>query len=338
MRLDVELQKFFTQGECSNLEELYASLLSHREAMKDIAERLLVQRELVVQRIETQLSVEKKKKTSSIDEVVKKANTIDVVSASLKEAKRHILEFRSSYEKFLQSDVNSVVAARLFSREVYNRFKTCLPIYSERTTILDSVRDDFAVLILSAETGSGKSTQVVQYLAESGLSGKVLCTQPRRVAAASLADRVAVEMMTQKPSKDHPNLVAHKTHGGANTTQTQILFMTDSSLLSKLYYSETLPEVSAVVVDEVHERSVNTDLLIALLRRTLHLRAKEGKKPFKLVLTSATMNEALFADYFSRCKWDINSPRDESRAPVLKVGGRTYPVDIYYEEEGSKRE
>ena len=106
-------------------------------------------------------------------------------------------------------------------------------------------------------------------------------------------------------------------------------------LINQLYYTPNLPGVSAVIVDEVHERSVNTDLLIALLRHTLELRAKEGKHPLKIVLTSATMNEGLFAAYFARNKWDSNSLQDDSLAPVLKVGGRTFPVDIHYDEAGS---
>ena len=129
-----------------------------------------------------------------------------------------------------------------------------------------------------------------------------MCTQPRKVAAVQLAERVAVEMRTLPPSKDHPNLVACKQPGGADIAQSSILFLTDASLLNQLYYNPELPYVSAVVVDEVHERSVNTDLLIALLRRTLSLRAKKRKHPFKLVLTSATMNDALFASYFARNK------------------------------------
>ena len=80
----------------------------------------------------------------------------------------------------------------------------------------------------------------------------------------------------------------------------QVIFQTDASLLHQLLKRPDLRHVSAVVVDEVHERSVNTDILIALLRRTLYLRASEGLNPFRVVLTSATMNEALFAQYFAR--------------------------------------
>jgi len=163
------------------------------------------------------------------------------------------------------------------------------------------------------------------------VTGQVWCTQPRRVAALTLADRVAEELQTLPPVTGHPNLVTCRAYGsGIDQSRAKVQFMTDFSLLNALYYQPTLPFVSVVVVDEVHERSVNTDLLVALLRRALALRSAAGRHPFKLVLTSATMNEALFARYFARRHWDASAPGDTSWAPVLKVGGRTFPVTISY--------
>eukprot|EP00808_Paulinella_micropora_P012347 g69157.t1 len=258
------------------------------------------------------------------------------VESQVQELARQLAEFERAFATFLESATTSFVAARIFAREVYNRFKTCLPIYAERQTILESLKEDWSVLVLSAETGSGKSTQVVQYLSEN-VHGRILCTQPRRVAAATLADRVAEEMQTEAPSDKHPNLVACR--GGdkqGDNIRTGVQFLTDASLLNMLFNNPTLRGVAAVVVDEVHERSLNTDILIALLRRTLLLRAQEAKMPFKLVLTSATMNESLFAKYFSRKNWDTTSPLDSTWAPVLKVGGRTFPVSVHYENGSQK--
>ena len=180
-------------------------------------------------------------------------------------------------------------------------------------------------------------SQVVQYISEM-VSGRVLCTQPRRLAANTLADRVAEEMQTLAPSKDRCNLVASSDTRTIKKKKPTIQFLTDRRLLNMLYYSNEIPDVSAVIVDEVHERSVSSDVLIAVLRRCLSLRAQAGKRPFRLVLTSATMNESLFAKYFARKTWDVESLLDESWAPVLKVGGRTFPVDVHYEASGSQKD
>lgn len=168
------------------------------------------------------------------------------------EVRKQVAEFEGARAAFLESDPSSFAASRLFAREVFNRFTTCLPIYAERATILSALRPDFCALVLSAETGSGKSTQVVQYLTEN-VSGKVLCSQPRRLAAETLADRVASEMQTTPPSKDGSlQLVACQGGGGkGNMSRSSIVFCTDFGLLNKLYYQPTLPGVGAVVVDEV---------------------------------------------------------------------------------------
>jgi HrpA-like RNA helicase len=171
-----------------------------------------------------------------------------------------------------------------------------------------------------------------QYLSEN-VHGRVVCSQPRRLAADTLAERVAAEMMTTK--QDGVALVSCKGSGGADERRTRIQFCTDFGLLNTLYKDPTLAGVGAVVVDEVHERSVATDLLVALLRRTLALRAAAGKHPFRLILTSATMNEVLFAGYFARKQWDASSPEDGTCAPVLKVGGRTFPVSVHYDSAAS---
>lgn len=310
-------------------------LFAHRAKMLQEADALLAVRETLKTakaeefcQLECQVSV-------SIDETIRKAASLEAMRSRISEVELQINEFRAAKASFEGSGPFSFRAARQFAREVYNRFKSCLPIYAERQAIIDAIRDDFSVLILSAETGSGKSTQVVQYISEL-VPDRVLCTQPRKVAAVTLADRVAEEMRTRTPARDHPNLVACRQPGGADSSRSSILFMTDASLLKQLYYNPELPHVSAVIVDEVHERSVNTDLLIALLRRTLQLRARKGTHPFKVVLTSATMNDALFAAYFARNQWDDSCPTDDSRAPVLKVGGRTFPVEIHFEVSDSQ--
>jgi HrpA-like RNA helicase len=181
--------------------------------------------------------------------------------------------------------------------------------------------------VLSAETGIGKCTQVVQYL--SGIvPQRIICTQPRRVAANTLADRVADEMMTLPPSDEHENLVEcnekKKCQCKSGKYRSQIQFMTDFTLLNELCFSPQLPNVSGVVVDEVHERSVNTDILIALLRRTLQLRKADGQHPFKLVLTSATIKHELFDKYFAGSEWDVSNIHDYSLTLFLKLAAERF--------------
>lgn len=316
--------------------ELVSALSVHRRKMLAEGERLLLHHDKRLLDAKNSLCALQQQDVQSVAAAAVKAKSIQTVGGQIQEIERQIESFRRSRATFMESAFSSFRSARIFAREVYNRFKTCLPIYAQRQTIVDALRDDFAVLVLSAETGSGKSTQVVQYM-EEDVTGQVWCTQPRRVAAVTLADRVAEEMQTQRPSKNHANLVAARSFGSdVDKSKTRIHFMTDASLLNTLYYNPLLSFVSVVVVDEVHERSVNTDLLVALLRQTLRLRCIDGRHPFKLVLTSATMNENLFARYFARKFWDPQEVEDATWARVLKVGGRTYPVTVHYALGGSQ--
>jgi len=265
---------------------------------------------------------------------------------------------------FRSSDPRSFRATRVFARDVYNRASTCLPIYAERREIEQSLSKPYAALVLSAETGSGKSTQVIQYLSEMSLHGIILCTQPRRIATINLARRVAEEMQTTTPTGHDTNgpgagnLVTAVGH--CSTRGASVVFMTDYAMMERLYRDPLLRGVAAVVVDEVHERSSSTDLAVALLRRTLHRRCAEGGRPFKVVLTSATMDEELFARYYAPSNWEPEamanaqvaklsnqallqqkpSKRGSSKsaaashilsaAPILRVGGRTFPVEIRF--------
>ena len=340
LRLDVKLESIFrssasASGHVLSLEFLKKCLQTHRKRMFDDSAELIAKHSNRLAEMNARLeATTQNNEGSTLLQAVKNGKTIEAMQASCNELQKQIDEFLQARSRFVDSNPHSFHEARLFAREVYNRFKTCLPIYAERSTIIRALSDDFSVLVLSAETGSGKSTQVVQYLSGT-VSQRVICTQPRRVAAITLADRVAEEMMTLSPSDQHENLIEckeKKSQSKVGKYRPQIQFMTDFTLLNELYFNPRLPNVSAVVVDEVHERSVNTDILIALLRRTLQLRSADGRHPFKLVLTSATMKHELFAAYFARNEWDASNPQDHSLAPVLKVGGRTYPVDIFYED------
>ena len=196
-----------------------------------------------------------------------------------------------------------------FAREC-SRFHKGLPIYSHRQEIVEMIRNN-QVSVLTAETGSGKSTQLVQYLYEEGFSdtGVIVCTQPRKVAAMSLAKYVSSEMFA-----DPGTIVGYKTglHGNY-TGQTKVIYMTDHTLLNECVEDSNFSKYSCLIVDEAHERNLNTDVLLAFIKRCLPRRPE-----LRVVITSATIDPKSFTQYFGQ------------NCPVKKVPGRTFPVDVTY--------
>jgi ATP-dependent RNA helicase DHX37/DHR1 len=199
--------------------------------------------------------------------------------------------------------------------------------------IMDAVKNH-DVTIICSETGSGKSTQVPQFLYESGLTESkymIGVTQPRRVAAVSTAKRVCYEMGQGNGHAIHSNgskgnLVAYQTRyeTAGMGKETQIKFMTDGILLQEIQCDLLLRKYSVVVLDEAHERNLNTDVLIGLLSKAILLRkeaAKEESLPsLKLVIMSATLRVE-----------DFTTDRLFSSPPaVIKIPGRTYPVTIHH--------
>ena len=212
--------------------------------------------------------------------------------------------------------------------------------------IIDAVRNN-DVTIICSETGSGKSTQIPQFLYESGMTlGNakneaeddallIGVTQPRRVAAVSTAKRVCHEMgfstdngQSIKSQKGKGNLVAYQTrYETAGLGQkTRVKFMTDGILLSEIKSDLLLRKYSAIVLDEAHERNLNTDVLLGLISVTLSLRRKTAKEgslpPLKLIVMSATLR---VEDFTSNKKMFPDKPPS-----VVTVPGRTYPVTIHH--------
>lgn len=171
-----------------------------------------------------------------------------------------------------------------------------LPILNREQEIMEAIHNH-SVIVIKAETGSGKTTQVPQFLYESGYGSKdgptpgmIAVTQPRRVAAVSMARRVAEEL------GDHCHRVAHQIrYDSTVSSDTAIKFMTDGILLRELSQDLLLKKYSAIIVDEAHERSINTDLLIGLLSKIVPARMKKSAqnpdpKPLKVIIMSATLN------------------------------------------------
>ncbi|RKP23951.1 P-loop containing nucleoside triphosphate hydrolase protein [Syncephalis pseudoplumigaleata] len=185
-----------------------------------------------------------------------------------------------------------------------------LPVYQFRDDLLRAI-EEYQVLVIVGETGSGKTTQIPQYLHEAGYTKngkKVGCTQPRRVAAMSVAARVAEEMGVKLGYEVGYTIRFED----CTSDKTVLKYMTDGSLLREFLTEPDLASYSALIIDEAHERTLHTDVLFGLVKDIARFRPD-----LKLLISSATMDAQKFAEYFDD-------------APIYKIPGRPYPVDIYY--------
>ncbi|XP_073446671.1 ATP-dependent RNA helicase DHX33 isoform X1 [Dendrobates tinctorius] len=189
-----------------------------------------------------------------------------------------------------------------------------LPIYQARAQLIGQLRQlESAVLI--GETGSGKTTQIPQYLYEAsiGRQGIIGVTQPRRVAAISLATRVSEERKTELSK-----LVGYTVRfEDVTSEETKIKFLTDGMLLREAIGDPLLRRYSVVILDEAHERTVHTDVLFGVVKTAQKKRKELGKLPLKVIIMSATMDVDLFSQYFNG-------------APVLYLEGRQHPIQVFY--------
>ncbi|MEM7790506.1 MAG: ATP-dependent RNA helicase HrpA [Verrucomicrobiota bacterium] len=189
------------------------------------------------------------------------------------------------------------------------RYSGDLPIHARREEIIRTVRDH-QVVVIAGETGSGKTTQIPKMLLDCGIGNKGLigCTQPRRVAALSVAQRIAEELQVNFGQE-----VGAKIRFTDQTSkQTAIKVMTDGILLNELQDDPELRAYEAIVIDEAHERSLNIDFILGCLRQLMNRR-----KDLKIIITSATIDTETFSKAFDD-------------APVIEVSGRMYPVDTFY--------
>ena len=187
-----------------------------------------------------------------------------------------------------------------------------LPIYKLREQLVQAVRDN-QVLVVVGDTGSGKTTQMTQYLAEEGFAdrGKIGCTQPRRVAAVSVAKRVSEEVGCRVGQEVGYTIRFED----CTSPETRIKYMTDGMLQRECLIDPDATNYSVVILDEAHERTIATDVLFGLLKKTL-----KRRPDFKLIVTSATLDAEKFSTYFYGC-------------PIFTIPGRTYPVEILYTKE-----
>lgn len=192
-----------------------------------------------------------------------------------------------------------------------------LPILAEEQVIMETINEN-EIIIVAGETGSGKTTQIPQFLYEAGYAEKKMIgvTEPRRVAATSMSKRVAKEMGLSE--KEVSYLIRFD---GNCTDNTKIKFMTDGVLLKEIENDFLLKKYSVIILDEAHERSSYTDILVGLLSRIVPLRNKQ-KIPMKLIVMSATLR---VEDFTSNPKLFKTPP------PVINVESRQFPVTSHFQ-------
>ena len=210
-----------------------------------------------------------------------------------------------------------------------------LPVSQKKDDILAAIRDH-QVVIIAGETGSGKTTQLPKICLElgRGVKGMIGHTQPRRIAARTVAERVAEELRT--PLGEAVGWKVRFTDQVKDTTLVKL--MTDGILLAEIQTDRDLLRYDTIIIDEAHERSLNIDFLLGYLAQLLPRRPD-----LKVVITSATIDPERFSRHFGRfASLDLENERDGKAArsaPIVEVSGRTYPVEVRYRpllEEGSQ--
>ncbi|XP_058188630.1 DExH-box ATP-dependent RNA helicase DExH7, chloroplastic isoform X2 [Rhododendron vialii] len=226
---------------------------------------------------------------------------------------------------------SSCLRLELENKKKMHRYKqmlesrAALPIAELKSDVLRLLKEN-NVLVVCGETGSGKTTQVPQYILddmiEEGHGGycNIICTQPRRIAAISVAERVADERCESSPGSNG-SLVGYQVRlDSARNARTKLLFCTTGILLRKFAGDKNLSGVTHIIVDEVHERSLLGDFLLIVLKNLMEKQSAHSTPKLKVILMSATVDSDLFSRYFGHC-------------PVITAQGRTHPVSTYFLED-----
>ena len=262
------------------------------------------------------------------------ADLLNVIDEDDLERIREEIEMEEQRKRFPQRHVSAADKAHMVlidRARTLGKDRRALPIYEHRDGLVDAIQT-YPVLIVVGQTGSGKTTQLVQYLFEQGYTSlepsdvhklpsekkglvsetrrkkMIGCTQPRRVAAMSVASRVAEELGVKLGHE-----VGYSIRFEDNTSDSTIIkYMTDGMLLREFLTDPTLSEYSVIIIDEAHERTLHTDILFGLVKDLVNAR-----DDFKVIISSATIDAEKFSVFFDN-------------APIYNVPGRRYPVAINY--------
>ncbi|CAI0469092.1 unnamed protein product [Linum tenue] len=232
---------------------------------------------------------------------------------------------------FFSPSASSSSSSSGFGYGSIDKLRQRLPVYKYRTAILYLV-ETRATTIIVGETGSGKTTQIPQFLNEAGWAdgGRVIaCTQPRRLAVQAVASRVAEEMGVKLGEEVGYTI---RFEDVTNTDKTVVKFLTDGVLLREMMDDPLLSKYSVIMVDEAHERSISTDILLGLLRKI-----QRRRPDLRLIISSATIEAKSMASFFRSSKRHQEAGATDlgpSKEPaILSVEGRGFNVEIHYVEE-----
>jgi ATP-dependent helicase HrpA len=248
---------------------------------------------------------------SEVENLLKKTMLVDRYRLSRRWSKLRKESNQTNQQQFVEQLKKSVERAEFRQQNLPKPdFNLDLPVIERREEIAKAIQDN-QVIILCGETGSGKTTQLPKICLElgRGVNGLIGHTQPRRIAARTVANRIADELHSELG-----DLVGYKVrfHDQVKADRSYIKLMTDGILLAETQNDKFLNQYDTLIIDEAHERSLNIDFLLGYLKQLL------PKRPdLKLIITSATIDTERFSKHFDN-------------APVIEVSGRTYPVDIHY--------
>tara|TARA_R100000935_G_scaffold938_5_gene3177 strand:+ start:185 stop:4477 length:4293 start_codon:yes stop_codon:yes gene_type:complete len=282
---------------------------------------VLAKDEYYLSRLERELArASLSKKPSSKNPAANKNTNTNTDSKHYAKSSNDLDKKRAQYEQ-LKTRSQQAVQARIDSipDRLAEKLNQDLPVSQRGDDLIQAIIDN-QVIIVAGETGSGKTTQLpkLAMLAGRGIRGQIGHTQPRRLAARSVANRIAEELGEQLG-----NTVSFKIRfNEQGTVQSVVKLMTDGILLAELGHDRFLSKYDTIIIDEAHERSLNIDFIMGYLKKLL------PKRPdLKVIITSATLDTKRFSEYFSH--YDVKLKR-QVPAPIFNVEGRSFPVEVRY--------